>query len=357
MARALHWTWIPRLILGCVNPSRTRPAGQMGALSLLPGGNTVIKRLVTLLLIAGLSNSGWAVAGEEAKPLYLRQIQAHPAPKLEDVAGREYKFLIDPAKTKDTPAAAFKDLWTKVQSAAAKHGFTVTEKDKNPLKVEMTTKEYLDTPEQALWKKGYLIRITTKYKAGIAEGSGKVTVKAIFENLDKTLAAPLTVVGIKGESECQDNVGMAAGGGLNGYVEKGASFSITLSDLGKMTLGDFGKYVPELLTLGLPADTKLVSNKAYSYRARPGYVVLPGTEPCGVSMEGWALKEDGPIFLYDFSYGYEDLTLYENAETHQAGERFMTKVLFGELGGVALPDDGKWGGSKVRAFMKRPITK
>ncbi|MFZ1375253.1 MAG: hypothetical protein WAS25_01505 [Geothrix sp.] len=317
----------------------------------------MIKSLVAGLLVAGLAGSALCLEAQDSKPLYVRQIQAHPAPKLDDVAGREYKFLIDPAKTKASPAAAFKDIWTKLQAAAAKQGFTVTEKDKNPLKVEMTTKEYLDTADQALWKKGYLIRITTKYKAGMAEDKGKVTVKAIFENLDKTLAAPLTVVGIKGESECQDNVGMAAGGTLKGYVEKGASFTITLSDLGKMTLGDFGKYMPELLALGLPSDTRLVSNKAYSYRARPGFIVLPGTEPCGVSMEGWTTKEDGPIFLYDFSYGYEDLTLYENPETHQEGERFMTKVLFSELGGLALPDDGKWGGSKVRVFMNRPITK
>ena len=317
----------------------------------------MIKSLVAGLMVAGLAASALCLEAQDSKPLYVRQTQAHPAPKLDDVAGREYKFLIDPAKTKASPAAAFKDIWTKLQAAAAKQGFTVTEKDKNPLKVEMTTKEYLDTADQALWKKGYLIRITTKYKAGMAEDKGKVTVKAIFENLDKTLAAPLTVAGIKGESECQDNVGMAAGGTLKGYVEKGASFTVTLSDLGKMTLGDFGKYMPELLALGLPSDTRLVSNKAYSYRARPGFIVLPGTEPCGVSMEGWTTKEDGPIFLYDFSYGYEDLTLYENPETHQEGERFMTKVLFGELGGLALPDDGKWGGSKVRVFMNRPITK
>ena len=317
----------------------------------------MIKRLMTALLVAGIASTGWGRTGEEPKPLYARQVQNHPAPKLDEVTGREYKFLLDPAKTKDSPAAAFKDIWTRIQAAATKHGFTVTEKDKNPLKVEMTTKEYLDTPDQALWRKGYLIRITTKYKAGIAEGNGKVTVKAIFENLEKTLAAPLTVAGVQGESECQDNVGMAPGGTLAGYVEKGASFTVALTDLGKMTLGDFGRFMPELLQLGLAADTKLVSNKAYSYRARPGYVVLPGTEPCGVSMEGWALKEDGPIFLYDFSFGYEDLTLYESPETHLQGERFLTQVLFGELSGLALPDNGKWGGSKVRAFMKRPITK
>jgi len=315
----------------------------------------MIRQLRNLLLVAVAATAAWAGNGND--PLFKRQIQAHPAPQLEDVSGREYKFLIDSAKVKGTPAEAFKEIWTLVKATATKQGFTVTEKDKAPLKVEMTTKEYLDTTDQALWKKGYLIRITTKYKAGIADANGKVTVKAILEDPAKTLATPLEVAGVKGEEECQDNVGAGKGGQLVGYIEKGASFSIAINDLGKMTLGDFAKYMPELLKLGMPADTKLVSSKAYSYRVRPGYVVLPGTEPCGVSMEGWSMKEDGPIFLYDFSYGYDGFTLYENPETHLQGEQFLVKVLQGGLPGLALPDDGKWGGSKVRVFMKRPISR
>ncbi len=298
-----------------------------------------------------------ALAGTGQDPLFKRQIKAHPAPALEDVSGREYKFLLDSAKAKGTPAEAFKVIWDQVKATAAKQGFTVTEKDKTPLKIELTTKEYLDTPDQALWKRGYLIRITTKFKAGVAEPTGKVTVKAIFDDLAKTLATPLDVVGVKGEEECQDNVGVGKGGALVGYVEKGASFTAAHADLGKLTLGDFAKYMPELLKLGLPGTTQLVSSKAYSYRVRPGYVVLPGTEPCGVSMEGWALKEDGPIFLYDFSFGYDGFTAYENPQTHLQGELFLEKVLHGGLAGLALADDGKWGGSKVRVFMKRPISK
>ena len=315
----------------------------------------MIRQLRNLLLVAAAATA--ALAGNGPDPLFKRQIQAHPAPKLDDVSGREYKFLIDSAKAKGAPAEAFKEIWTQVKASAAKQGFTVTEKSKAPLKVEMTTKEYLDTADQVLWKKGYLIRITTKYKAGIADANGKVTVKAIFEDSAKTIATPLEVAGVKSEPECQDNVGLGKDGKLVGYIEKGASFTVPLDDLGKLTLGDFGKYMPELLKLGVPADTKLVSNKAYSYRVRPGYVVLPGTEPCGVSMEGWALKEGGAIFLYDFSYGYDGLTLYESPETHLQGELFMSKVLRGELAGLALADDGKWSGSKVRVFMKRPITK
>ena len=88
---------------------------------------------------------------------------------------------------------------------------------------------------------------------------------------------------------------------------------------------------------------------------RPGAVVLAGTAPCGVSMEAWSRTEGGKPFLYDFSFGYGDLDFYASAETHASGEAFMEKVVKGELAGLVASDSGKWGGSKVRQLMNRPI--
>lgn len=312
------------------------------------------RSLLVAVLVA--SGNGLGFAQESPKPLYARTIEKYPAPVLEEVNAREFKHLFDPAKTRDTPEAAFKDLWTRIKAASKKAGFEVTEKEKNPLKMELSTKEYFDTSDQALWKKGYLIRITTKYVGGVADTSGKVTVKAINEDTLKTLAMPLKVVLGKSEEECQDNVGMSYNKQLAGYVEKGSSFTVTFSDLGAKTLGDFGKYMPELLKLGVPGDMRLLSTKAFSYRVRPGYVVLPGTEPCGISMEGWTATEGGKPYLYDFSYGYEDVEFYGNETIHAAGENFLQKVICGELANLAMPDGEKWGGSKVRKLMNRPIT-
>jgi len=313
-------------------------------------------RVVTRLLIAALAAAGMAYAADEPTPLYARTIAKYPAPKLENVGGREYKFLLDPAKTKASPEDAFKDLWGQVKAGAAKWGFTVTEKEKNALKIEISTKEYFDTPEQALWNKGYLVRITTKFKDGKPEETVSVTVKAIQEDALKTLATPLAVAGPKAKTEAEGNVGPAPGGVLVEIIEKGSSFTVKPAELGAMTLGDFGKFMPELLKLGLPPSTKLTGTKAWSYRVRPGAVVLPGTEPCGVSMEGWAAKEGGAPYLYDFSFGYGDLDFYKIDETHAVGERFLVKVLQGEMAGVAMPDGEKFGGSKVRKLMNRPIS-
>lgn len=300
--------------------------------------------------------TGSVVAAEPSKALYLKTIETYPAPKLEDVGGREYKFLVDVTKTKPAIGEAFKDIWTQVKAAAAKRGFTVTEKAKDPLKIEVSTKEYFDTKDQALWSKGYIIRITTRFKDGKPNPTVAVTVKSVYEDALRALATPLAVVGVeKVKTEAEENVGFGPGGELRGYVEKGSSFSVAADTLGKFTLGDFGKYMPELLKLGLPADTALLGIKAFSYRIRPGEVVLPGTEPCGVSMEAWSATEGGAPYLYDFSFGYGDLDFYAIAETHTAGEQFMIQVVQGELRGMGGPDGEKWGGSKVRKLMNRPV--
>jgi hypothetical protein len=309
-----------------------------------------------VMLAATTLFAGTVIAKEPSKALYLKTIETYPAPKLEDVGGREYKFLIDPAKTKPVMAEAFKDIWTQVKTAAAKRGMTVTEKEKNPLQIEMSTKEYFDTPNQALWNKGYLVRVTTRYKDGKPNSPVSVTVKSINEDALRSLATPLAVVGIeKVKTEAEENVGFGPGLALMGFVEKGSTFSVPLESLGKFTLGDFGKYMPELLKLGLPAETALPGTKAFSYRIRPGQVVLPGTEPCGVSMEAWSTTEGGAPHLYDFSFGYGDLDFYAIAETHGAGEQFMTKVVQGELWGLAGTGSEKWVGSKVRQLMNRPV--
>ena len=320
------------------------------------------RKLIAIGIVAAWSSmgGGMVLAAAPEKPLYVMTIEANPAPKLEDVSGREYKVILDAARAKPEMKDAFADQWTQIKAAAAKRGFNVTEKDKSPLKIEMSTKEYFDTKDQALWKAGYLIRISTKYKDGAAEDKVSVTVKAVNESTAKILARPLAVVGIdpeKVKTEAEENVGFVPGGKLAGYVEKGASFSVKLAQLGNLTLGDFGKFMPELLKLGVPADTVLTGNKAYSYRIKPGAVVLPDVGPCGVSMEAWSSAEGAAPYLYDFSYGYGDVDFYAINGAHAEGEKFMNQVVKDELKGLLAADSDNWGGSKVRKLMNRPVGK
>ncbi len=103
------------------------------------------------------------------------------------------------------------------------------------------------------------------------------------------------------------------------------------ASLGARTLGDFGKFIPELLKIGLPANTKLVGNLAYSYRVKPGAVVLPEVGACGVSMEAWTKTKGGAPYVYDFSFGYGDVDFYAVREAHAVGERFMEAVFADQL--------------------------
>jgi len=316
----------------------------------------MIRNALTTLLVAGIvgASGGMICAQEQPGALCTKTVAKYPSPQLAEVGGREYKCLFNIEKFSDDPDVAFKDLWGKIKAASAKAGFTVEQKDKKHLKVERATKEYFDTPEQDLWKKGYIVRLTTKFKDG--EETLAVTVKAVHEDAQQAMATPLAVVGAKAKTEAEGNVGLGPQGLLREYIEKGATFPVSLEQLGAMTLGDFGKFMPELLKLGLPAGTKLVGKKAYSYRVKPGSVVLPGTEPCGISMEAWAHKDGGKPFLIDFSFGYGDLDFYEAKEIHTAGEAFMLKVVNGELKDLLMPNSGNFGGSKVRVLMNRPIS-
>jgi hypothetical protein len=313
-------------------------------------------RAVSRLLAAcvALAAVGAATAADVPKPLYAWTIAKYPAPQLDAVGGREYKSLIDPAKTKGTPEEAFKDIWGRIEAAATRRGFTVTKKKKHPFRIEISTKEYVDTPEQALWGKGYLVRVTTKYKGGKAGEIVAVTIKAIRADALETLETPLAVVGPAAKTEAEGNVGPAAGGALVEIIEKGSTFSVKPASLGARTLGDFGKYVPELLALGLPATTPLTGTKAWSITVHPGAVVLAGTT-CGIAMEGWALREGEAPALYDLAYRCTAPDFYAAAETHAAGEKFFLEVVMGELSGLAMSDDARWAGSKVRKLMNRPV--
>ena len=305
-----------------------------------------------------MMSAATAVAADTPKPLYLQTIEAYPVPRLQSVSGREYKFLIDPAKTQTPVDKTFEDLWGQVKAAAHRRGFEMTQRKGNPLKIETSTKEYFDTGDQLLWAKGYIVRVTDRNQQGAPSSAASITIKRIGEDVVQTLATPLAVAGIrKVKTQAEENVGFGPGGTLRGYVEKGSSFNAVLDARDNLTLGDFGRYVPELLNLGLPADTVLVASKAFSYRIRPGKLELPGTGSSTISIEAWSAEAALLPYLYEVSFGYGDVDFYNAADTHTTGERFMTEVMREELGKLGGSETWKWGGSKVRRLMNRPLSK
>ena len=285
-----------------------------------------------------------------------KAIETDAVAKAESVGGYEYKFLVQPGAKVSTADEGFREVWRRVKASAAGNGYAVTERKNDPLKIETSTKEYFDTRDQVLWRAGYVLRITTHHEGRKPAAMVNVTVKAIHEDASRTLATPLTVVGVQKVSVgAEENIGFVPGGKLGGYVEKGASFSVPLESLGKFTLGDFGRYVPELLGLGLPADTALAGVKVFSWSVKPGAIALPGIKPSGVTMEAWSKAENGVPEIFDLSFGYKTGDSHAAAQTRAAAEQFMVKVLQAGLSEWRGPADDPWGGSKVRRLMDRPV--
>jgi len=298
-----------------------------------------------------------AAAPGAAAPDAGRGRHAADAPStLAEVRAREYKFLISPQRIQPTPEATLREVWHRVQASAARHGFTVTEKPVDPMKIETSTKAYLDTRDQALWSRGYIIRVTTQEADGKPDALASVTVKAIHPDPSRTLATPLAVVGAgKVRLGAEENIGFGPDGQLGDYLEKGASFSVPAGSLAGSTLGDVGRYLPELLRLGLPADTVLMRKPVRSYQVKPGTLVLGGGKPIAITMEGWSTSEGGPPVAYDVSFGYSSAQAFGTSEADRAARRFMVEVLHGADAGLWSADNDRWGGSKVRWLMDRPL--
>lgn len=197
--------------------------------------------------------------------------------------------------------------------------------------------------------------MTTSYKKGYSESTVKVMIKRINMPSKGIFASKLVPAkNVKAEVDIEDNIGINANGTLHAYLEHGLSFKISRSELGEMNLADFGKFVPQLLQLGIAKDTKLQANPAFGTRCRPGFINLPGFDkPVAVSMEAWAHSESGKPFVYDYSFGYEG-DFAKQVVTHEAAESF-TLGLYKDLGpSIGFDNAAQWGGSKVRVLLNMP---
>lgn len=274
------------------------------------------------------------------------------------VDGREYKFLVDPAKIDPDREKSFRQVWALTKEVFNQQGLTVQEKDKkNPFKPKRQDKVFYDTPNMDLWKKGYIIRATVKYDDGKPEPKMKTVVKRINAPFDVVNSAPLTRADNKNKTELEDNVGVGYGGKLNSYVEKAIQNKLTKAQYGKMTIGDFGKEFPVLLNIGLPPETQLIEYAGYGQRVKPGFVNIPGApEPSEISMECWSEKEGAKPLVCDFTFGYEG-DFNSLTEAHKNGEKALLNIYNKLNDKIGLPNAEQYGGSKVRTRFHQPLPK
>ncbi|TIC81347.1 hypothetical protein [Crenobacter intestini] len=269
-----------------------------------------------------------------------------------EVSGAEYKFQLDGKYCAD-PAQDFKKVWAVIRGEAEKAGFPAG--DVKKLKLRQGTKDYLDTPADALKHAGFIIRVNTRYEDGIAENPLRVSVKTSGKDAAFVLGTSLFTLGTKGKISAEDNPSLGQDGVMVSNVEKGVDLKLAPSQFEGMTLGEFARYVPDLKKSGLPGNTKLEATRAYYRSATVGKITL-GMGEAEAKLEAWSRTADGAPMLCEFSYGYEDVDYFKTPELVEAGDAFYRKVVLSPVvREMQLPGFEKFGGSKTRLLRSQPL--
>ncbi len=289
---------------------------------------------------------------QSSDALYERDIRQYPVPILQSIGSREYKIVLDASQLQPVPKDGLAKLWAVLKTEAGIHSILMLE---NPLKSSSSLKVYYDTPDLALRRKGYLIRVTTVEKHGLPRKDKRtVTIKAIHPNAAIALATPLKIADRAAKISAEENVGIGPSCSLQGAIAKETSFSIEADVLGSGTLADFGRFMPELLELGLPAETHLKAAKAYSINMRPGVLALEISQSntiwAKISLESWSSEPDGPAFLYEVSFRSRTKDFYADGPLHARGEGIAQKLFCGALARITVPGDAA---SKAQNLMSR----
>ena len=267
------------------------------------------------------------------------------------VESRSYKFLANPEAGKDAEAL-IEGLLGKLKDSAQKAGFEYVERKKG-LDWRYSEKRYLDTPNLALYKKGYVVRETYRFKKGEGPNPDKfvLTVKEMspndFMRLVNSKLGP--VAGSDSLVKFEENISLKEDGTLQSYFESAIGSKVGNDELGKRTLGDYGKLYPELLNLGLDASTQLVPVTGYSVQLKyGGFKLADGTVADG-DIEVWTEGPGGKPWVAELAFdgaGYDATVEHMKAE-----EDFFSKVFAGDMKALALKNGFGYMGSKVRTLF------
>ena len=267
------------------------------------------------------------------------------------VESRSYKFLANPEPGKNAEAL-IENLLGKLKNATQKEGFEYVERKKG-LDWRYSEKRYLDTPNLDLYKKGYVVRETYRFKKGEGPDPNKfvLTVKEMspndFMRLVNSKLGP--VPGSDSLVKFEENISLKEDGTLQSYFESAIGSRVSNEELGNRTLGDYGKLYPELLNLGLAATTKLVPVTGYSVQLKFGGFKLADGSVAEGDIEVWTEGPGGNPWVAEIAFdgmGYD-----ASVEHMKAEEDFFTKIFAGSMKELALTNGYGYMGSKVRTLF------
>ncbi|MDT8899846.1 hypothetical protein [Anaeroselena agilis] len=220
----------------------------------------------------------------------------------------EMKLLLQPDYFTDRNEGYIK-FWTTVKVLAMEMGIPVTEA-KNPYKEGSRKIVYMDTKARDLSKMHYIIRERVKVKDGNPEGLVDLTLRFRTSGVDAVPSAAVGAAsGIKASISYDDDVaGFVGGIAGNNVSEMSASCSIKKipsADLRGRSLGDYARYFPGLLKLGVPLDAPLTAVNGKIVRE---FKVSPGEFDFGQGIIGeasislWFDYNTGKAIAAEFSF-------------------------------------------------------
>ncbi|MEI7482703.1 MAG: hypothetical protein WCK75_10200 [Elusimicrobiota bacterium] len=243
------------------------------------------------------------------------------------LSSMEFKMLLVPALFGDEDAGA-SAFWRIARAAALDQGLTVTD---SSVAKAIRYLAYLDTPDFALNKKGYILRLRQGDPVDypqVPSPAAEFTLK--FRSADSDLAASKDVSpgpGYGGKSKFEKDV-VLKDGALKEVFSKSAD--VEISDFTGITLEKFTALYPALGGLSIATGTVMgvVNDKRVEeHILKPGVIMLSGGVKAKASIAIWRYQradDNSAPFVAEFSFSFAVKILPEPAE--KAARAFMTAL-------------------------------
>ena len=251
----------------------------------------------------------------------MRAVQAGTGPAA-PLTSMEFKMLLQPSRFEDAAEGvrAFRALVDRVVGADPTAQAAKTDQDGKAPSTRFVA--YLDTPDGALNRKGYILRERRSDEIAadsvLRQKDVELTLK--FRSTDRALAASKDVSaakGLKGQTKFEMDV-TPEDKALRHLYSKSTRASVALAVGGR--LGDVARLFPPLADLGLPPETPLavVNGRRVRETAYPAGTLelAPGVEAkAGVALWQPQGKAGAPPVIAEFSFS---LTVDEEADPAEA---------------------------------------
>ncbi|WJV54882.1 hypothetical protein PCO85_05485 [Prodigiosinella aquatilis] len=271
---------------------------------------------------------------------------------MQEVNSREFKALLKNDHFKISRLEGYKKVWDKIKQASHFYGFEVEDSD-NPFEEVYKVKEYFDTPNLTLRKRGFLIRQNSRVVNGKISYPVSLTAKELGRNTYRVLGSRLDFAeGITGKTEVEEKIALNDQGILDGYVEVKRKIYLN-EERPSTSLKYFANIFPELSNIGLAPDTELETYRMHSHRVYPGTIILSDKRRITFDFECCLYDNEEIPFIVGCSYTLDTPKYHDMKKSHKKAEEFLFTVIEGACKELVYPGAGRWLGSKLSMMLEQ----